>query len=159
VVGFLPGYLAEEGYGGSGRFALLRLVLPPAAATMAAGALLAVAAALAWRHASADRPWRAALPLVGVAFLVVGPSYPWYGLLLAVLVALDGRWEWLAVVAAAYPSYLAGPLGLNHALTQRLAYGIAAALVLTVAWRRRSRRARQEIARTPVEVSPRDLLP
>jgi hypothetical protein len=136
ALGFLPGYLSEEGYGGTGRFALLRLVVPPAAATIAAAAVLGAGALVAWRRADPGRPWRAALPLAGLAFLVVGPSYPWYALLLVVLVALDGRWEWLAVAAAGYPSYFAGPLGVNHALMQRLAYGLALGAVLVATWRR-----------------------
>jgi hypothetical protein len=144
VVGFLPGYLHEEGYGGTGRFALFRLVLPPAAAMFAAATVLGAAAVLAWRNADPDRPWQSGLPLAGGAFLVVGPSYPWYALLLVALVALDGRWEWLAVAAAGYPAYLAGALDVNHAMTQRLAYGCALAMVVAVAWRRGGmRRGRQ----------------
>lgn len=138
VVGFLPGYLQEEGYAGTGRFAVLRLALPPTAATVAAVLVLAVTAALtAWRS-DPVRPWRAALVLTGVTFIVLGPAYPWYAVLLVALVALDGRWEWLVVALAAYPAYFVGALGLHHRPTQQLAYGTAALVVLAVTtWRRR----------------------
>lgn len=143
VVGFLPGYLAEGGYdSGKGRFVLLGLVLPPAAALVAAIAILAVAAGYAWRHAEVARPWRAALPTTGVAFLLITPNYPWYALLLVALVALDGRWEWLAVAVAAYPVYFAGALGLPYVAVQRISYGLALVVVAAVALIR-SRRARE----------------
>jgi hypothetical protein len=141
VLGFLPGYLAEEGFDGERRFALLRLLVPERFASVAAVAVVVVTAAvLAVRERGHDDgpPWRAALVLVGVAFTVVGISYPWYALLLVALVALDGRAEWLAVAAAAYPGYFTAALGLRFADTQRAGYGTAVAVVLAVGlWRRR----------------------
>jgi hypothetical protein len=137
VLGFLPGYLSEEGYGGTGRFALARLLLPDAASPYASALVLAAAAWLAWRTAEPGRAARSALPLTGVAFLLAGPSYPWYALLLVALVALDGRAEWLAVAAAAYPAYFAGALGIRHETMQRWAYGAALAVVLAVVAARR----------------------
>jgi len=125
VLGFLPGYLGEEGYGAGSRFALLRIALPDGAAPLAAAAILAATAALTVRRADPGRPWHAALPLVGVAFLLAAPNYPWYATLLVILVALTGRAEWLAVAAAAYPVYLAGALDLSHATTQQISYGTA----------------------------------
>jgi len=138
VVGFLPGYLHEEGYGGSGRFALVRLVAPRALAPAVAVLTLAVVAFRVLRRSSPDRPWSGALVVTGAAFLLAGPSYPWYAVLLVALVALDGRWEWLTVALAGYPAYFAGPLGVNHALLQRCAYGAALAVVLAVGWHRRT---------------------
>ncbi|MGW3042190.1 hypothetical protein ACWC9T_19650 [Kitasatospora sp. NPDC001159] len=46
------------------------------------------------------------------------PSFSWYGLLVVALVALDGRWEWLAVPAAGQVLH---PVGGEDA--QRVAYG------------------------------------
>ncbi|MCI0688067.1 MAG: glycosyltransferase 87 family protein [Sporichthyaceae bacterium] len=131
VVGFLPGYLAEQGYNGSGRFALLRLVLPRPLAPYAAAVVLAAVAATVWRRPDPIRPWRGPLLLTGTAFLVLTPSYPWYALLLVALVALDGRWEWLAVAAGGYVAYFAGPLGITHVTMQAIGYGLALAVVAT----------------------------
>lgn len=130
VLGFLPGYLAEEGYDGGGRFALLRLVSPRAVAPYAAAAVLVGVAVWTWRRpADLTRPWRGPLVLTGTAFLLLTPSYPWYALLLVALVALDGRWEWLAVAAAGYVAYFAGPLGITHVTMQAIGYGAALAVV------------------------------
>jgi hypothetical protein len=139
VAGFLPGYLSEEGYDGTGRFALLRLVLPNGAASVAAVLLLGAAALLAWRGADAGRPWRSALVLTGTAYLVVGPSYPWYALLLVALAALAGRPEWLAVAAAGYPAYFAGALGVRHEAMQQWSYGLALLVVVVVSAARHRR--------------------
>jgi hypothetical protein len=133
VIGFLPGYLGQEGYGGSGRFELLQPWLPEHVA-VGVGLLLVTGVALrAARTGDARRPWRGAVLVVGLTFALVGISYPWYPLLLVVLVALDGRAAWLAVAAAAYPAYLAGPLGWPVGLTERLAYGGALAVVASAA--------------------------
>lgn len=129
VLGYLPGYLHEEGYDDDQlqRFALLRLVLPDAVAQAAAGA--AVAAAVAWVLLRGDpvRPWRGALLVTGTAFLALCPGYPWYALLLVALVALDGRWEWLGVPLAGTVLYLAG----GDPRIQPWVYGAALAAVLT----------------------------
>ncbi|MFE9423685.1 hypothetical protein ACFYNO_12075 [Kitasatospora sp. NPDC006697] len=137
VLGYLPGYLREEGYEADGiqRFGLLRLVLPdrlvPAAAVLVLGAVLLGVL----RFGDPGRPWRGALLVTGSALLLVEPDYPWYGLLVVALVALDGRWEWLAVPAAGQALYLAG----GALQVQQAAYGAALACVLAGAllrWRR-----------------------
>jgi len=155
VLGFLPGYLHQEGYGGSGRFALLRLVLPDTVAPYAAVAVLAVVAWVALRTSNPDAPWRSALLMVGAAFLVIGPSYPWYALLLVALVALAGRTEWLAVGAAAYPAYLVGALHLHHEPTQQAAYGAASIIVMGSAMLRSvAQRRRGEVPHAVGETHP-----
>ncbi|MFI9162259.1 hypothetical protein [Kitasatospora aureofaciens] len=129
VLGYLPGYLREEGYeqGHLDRFGLLRVVAPDRWAAWAAA--LALGAVVLWvmRRGDPHRPWRGALLVTGSALLLVAPSYPWYGLLVVALVALDGRWEWLAVPAAGQALYLVGGEG-----TQRTAYAAALACVLVV---------------------------
>jgi len=129
VLGFLPGYLTQEGYGGSGRFALVRLLVPQTLAPYAAAAVLAVVVSASWRRVDSARPWNGPLLVTGAAFLLLTPSYPWYALLLVALVALDGRWEWLAVAAAGYVAYFAGPLGVTHVTMQVIGYGLALGIV------------------------------
>lgn len=137
AVGFLPGYLDEEGYGGRGRFALLGTVLPPAAAAVTAVALIAAAAVWSARHGDPRTPWRSATVVTGTALSVAGVTYPWYALLLVALVALGGRPEWLAVAVAAYPGYFAGALHVPYADTQRISFAVALILIGTVSWLRR----------------------
>lgn len=123
VLGYLPGYLHEEGYasGDVHRFALLRLVLPDAAAGPVAAAVIGLTALYVWRRGDPARPWSGALLVTGTALLLVSPNYPWYALLVVGLVALDGRWEWLALPAAGTVVYLGGP--------QAAVYGVAALVV------------------------------
>ncbi|MGI5239266.1 hypothetical protein [Dactylosporangium sp. CA-139066] len=100
-----------------------------------------------WRCARSAPPTRTGrgwpLPsLTGTALLVAAPSYPWYALLLVLLVALGGRTEWLAVAAAAYLAQYAPNLHLTTASTQRIGYAAALAVVIVAALHRhRSRTA------------------
>ena len=135
VLGFLPGYLPEEGFDGSTRFPLLQPLLPGTSAAVVGLALLVTVAFWVITRVEPDRPWSAAMVVVGLAFVIVGFSYPWYALLLVPLVALDGRSRWLVVAAAAYPAYLAPALGLSISIVAAVAYG-AAALVIAVGGRR-----------------------
>lgn len=132
VIGYLPGYLREEGYeaGSVGRFALLRLVLPDAWAGPAAVALIAASALYVLLRGDPGRPWRGALLVTGTALLVTSPAYYWYALLVAGLVALDGRWEWLAVPAAGTALYIEGAMGVRGVPGQAWPYGVAAAAVV-----------------------------
>lgn len=146
VLGYLPGYLNEEGYDGRGRFAVLRLLLPGStpdevSVVLAALILAGVAAAVAWRT-DPDRPWDGAVVLTGVAVLLAGANYPWYALLLVVLVALSGRWEWLPAAAAAYLPYFVGALDLQQEPMKKLSYGTATAVVLLLLAARTARSRR-----------------
>jgi hypothetical protein len=146
VLGYLPGYLNEEGYDGRGRFAVVRLLLPGAvpdqvALVLAALVLAAVAGAVALRT-DPDRPWDGAVVVTGVAVLLAGANYPWYALLLVALVALSGRWEWLPAAAAAYVPYFVGALHLQQEPMKKLGYGTATALVLLLLTLRTRLRAR-----------------
>lgn len=140
VLGYLPEYLAAEGYRSGTRFALLALVFPPSAAAIAAAViLLATAVAVAW-NSDADRPWNSAVVMTGVFLLVSTPGYSWYAMLLVVLVALSGRAEWLAVAVAGYVAQYSANLHLSGTLAQQIGYSAAAMVVLTVFALRKIRR-------------------
>ncbi|MFK0292891.1 glycosyltransferase family 87 protein [Streptomyces sp. NPDC090442] len=137
VLGYLPGYLHEEGYDPSDvrRFALLRLLLPDTAAGATAAVLLGIVALYVWWRGDPERPWRGALLLTGTTLLLFSPNYPWYSLLVIALVALDGRWEWLTLTLAGTALYLAGRLLPGFPL-QACAYGVAALAVIVGAYLR-----------------------
>jgi hypothetical protein len=141
VLGYLPTYLDQEGYAGGSRFSLLTLLVPASWAGPIALVLLAAVAVVVARTTDPDRPWLGAATMTGAALLVATPAYPWYGLLLVLLVGFGARTVWLGVVAA---GYLAGESGLLHVdglLAQRLGYGLAFAAVLAVALGARRRSA------------------
>jgi hypothetical protein len=131
VLGYLPGYLQEEGYetGTVRRFALLRLVLPDSAAGPVAVAAVLATAGYVLLRGDPRRPWSGALVVTGVALLLTSPSYYWYALLVVALVALDGRWEWLAVPLAGLALYTGAEMGATGDTLQTVAYGVAAATV------------------------------
>ncbi len=129
VLGYLPGYLAEEGYAGGSRFLLLGLVgLTGTPAQVVAGLGLAVAAVVAWRSRRA--PEVAATLLFGTALLLATPVQPWYALLLVALATLARRWWWIAVAVAGYPVYLAALLDGPIPIIGRVSYGLAALVVV-----------------------------
>jgi hypothetical protein len=147
VVGFLPGYLAQEGLSdGSSGSAILALVLPPGARQLLA-ALLAVGLALLAIHRHGREPiavtccW-----LYGAALLITTPSYPWYGLPLIALAVLAGRFEWLVVPVAAYLAYAS----FGHQTRQGLIHLLAAVIVITAVTLRHRSSARNEFD-APVE--------
>ena len=107
VIGFMPGYLKEGGYTSGTRFGIIGLFLGGRAAIAVAVLVLAVVALLVLRFADPDQPWRGAVVMTAAALAVVTPPFQWYSLLLVMLVALDGRPEWLAFAAGGY--YAAEP--------------------------------------------------
>jgi hypothetical protein len=136
VIGYLPGYLDEEGYESGSRFALLSPFLPGLWATGVAAALILTSFVLAWRLADPGAPWHAEVVSVGAVLLITSPSYPWYALVLIPFIALSRRWEWLVVpialtVETLVPAHPAGTLV--------IAAAAVAAGVATVLRRRRSR--------------------
>ena len=151
VVGYLPGYLAEERYGEGTRYLLVGLLgLRGAPATVAVA--VGVVAVVAWAlRTDRELPDAGARLLAGV-FLLVTPVQPWYALLLVALVALSGWWPGLAVAAAAYPLFFATILDGPGELAGRLSYGVAAAVVLVSLVR--ERRAGAGARRAPLPAPP-----
>lgn len=134
VLGYLPGYLREEGYGSGFRFAVLTWLVPDAWAIAFAAGIIAVVAVAVTRLGSPDEPWHGSAIMVGTVLIVTSPAYPWYALLLVGLVALGARPEWLAVAAAGYLAQYAPEVGLASGTARQLGYG-GAVLLLLVSWR------------------------
>lgn len=158
VLGYLPGYLAEEEYGSGDRYLLLSpLGLTGTVATVVAAAIgLAVVVHVLRlvRRQDAD-PAAAAVLLLGAALLVATPVQPWYGLPLAALAVLAGRAAWLAVPAAAYPAFFAVvPDGPSAGAARTGSLCFAAALLVVVASSLRTRRSpgQQVLTGAPTEV-------
>jgi hypothetical protein len=92
--------------------------------------------------------------MTAAALAVTTPPFQWYALLLVMLVALDGRPEWLAFAAAGY--YASEPnmgrLTVPHKYHDAFAYGMAVLIVLA-GWFARRELARRGIVRIePVPV-------
>ena len=100
VLGYLPGYLTEEGYESGTRFIMLSLVAPGSASLVLAAVLVAATGVIVWWRTDPADPWLGQLVMIGVTLLGVTPRYPWYALLLIPMIAMTGRWEWLAVPLA-----------------------------------------------------------
>ncbi|KMO95128.1 hypothetical protein ACS04_25140, partial [Streptomyces roseus] len=142
VLGYLGGYVEEEGYedpSAGSRYALLRLVLPGDwAVPVLLVAMAGVCGYVLWRG-DPRRPWSGALLVTGWAFALLTPGYSWYALLLVGLVALDGRWEWLGIAVAGPAVYVTGQAFGSRGAVSATAYGAAVLLVLVVTavrWRR-----------------------
>jgi len=131
VLGYLPGYLSEEGYTTGTRFILLSAVVPGLAATVISGILLAALAVVVWIRSNPDDPWLAQLVMIGGALLIVSPRYPWYALLLVPMIAMTGRWEWLLVPLALTERLLFPPVEIA-----RVTVAIAVVVIVFVTWRR-----------------------
>ncbi|MFJ3583032.1 glycosyltransferase 87 family protein [Streptomyces sp. NPDC090127] len=143
VLGYLGGYVEEEGYDDAdsrNRYALLRLVLPPSWAVPALIVVLLLVCAHVVLRGDPERPWSGALLVTGTAFLLLTPAYSWYALLLVALVALDGRWEWLLVAVAGAGKYVTSTAFADPNAVGTVVYAVAASAVLVGAvLRHRSR--------------------
>jgi Glycosyltransferase family 87 len=153
VIGFLPGYLQQEGYTNGTRFGIIGLVFTGKMAIAVAVLILAAVGVAVLRFSDPDRPWQGALVMTAAALAVTTPRYEWYALLLVMLVALDGRPEWLAFAAGAY--YAAQPdLGrykIPGRLHEALAYGVPV-VVVAVGWFVRELARRRSGGLEPVPV-------
>lgn len=131
LLGYLPGYLTEEGYSSGSRFIMLSLVAPGPAATLLAVVLIALTAALVFWKTNPDDPWLGQLVMIGTVMLIVTPRYPWYALLLVPIIAMTGRWEWLAVPLALTERLLIPSVDLA-----RITVALAILLIVVMSFRR-----------------------
>ncbi|WP_369045816.1 glycosyltransferase family 87 protein [Sinomonas sp. P10A9] len=149
VLGYLPGYLSEEGYSSGGdttRFSLPGILLPPGPAlVVGVAALLAVWAGV-WLARHRLEPAVAQAVSVGWALVIVCPSYAWYALMLIPLALIARRPEFLVVPAAL--EAVSATVGTGAGPTVSPAAMAAAAVVLLVAAMAR-RRARRRPQRGP----------
>ncbi|MBD8726612.1 glycosyltransferase family 87 protein [Frigoribacterium sp. CFBP 13707] len=100
VLGYLPGYLTEEGYEDGSRFVFASAYLPDSVATPVVALVLLVTGVVVWVRTPPGDPWLGQLVMIGVTLVAVSPRYPWYALLLVPFVAMTGRWEWLTIPLA-----------------------------------------------------------
>ena len=155
VIGFLPGYLQQEGYANGSRFLLLGMLVPGKWGFLAAFAVLATVALAVLLRGDPDRPWRGAVVMTGVALAVATPPFPWYAMLLVMLVAFDGRVEWLGFAMVRYLANSSPLPGVHVPVLDalRAAYGLALAVVVAVALIRWHR------SRTLAQPAPAPALP
>jgi hypothetical protein len=100
VIGYLPGYLSEEGYDSGNRFVLVRAFLPATPALVVAAVLLVALVVATIMRSDPAKPWLGQLVVIGGALVIASPPYPWYALLLVPFIVMSGRWEWMAIPAA-----------------------------------------------------------
>jgi hypothetical protein len=106
VIGFLPGYLREEQYGGAGRYLVATALRIPAALAGPLSAL-AFAAAAAWVWARRPPSPVGATLLMGTLLAATSPVQPWYAVTLLAFATLAVTPRWAALVAAGYPYFFA----------------------------------------------------
>lgn len=131
VLGYLPGYLLEEGYSSGTRFILVSLFVKGTAGGAIVAAIIAITAAIVWWRSTPDDPWLGQTVIIGVTLLAVTPLYPWYALLLVPMVAMTGRWEWMAI-----PFALTQRLLVTAILPARITIALAIVLIVFVSVRR-----------------------
>jgi Glycosyltransferase family 87 len=154
VIGFLPGYLQQEGYTKGTRFGIIGLFVTGPLAIAVAALILGAVAFAVLQFTDPDRPWRGALIMTAAALAVTTPHYQWYSLLLVMLVALDGQPEWLAFAAGGY--YAAEPDMGRYTppwrLEDAIAYGVPL-VVVGVGWLIRHELARRAGAAEPLPLT------
>jgi alpha-1,2-mannosyltransferase len=139
VLGFLPGYLKEEGYSQAGgiRFGLAQIVSTgPWPALLSAG-VLALVSLYVLRTTGPGNIWHRQTVMIGWSLVIISPNYPWYALLLLPFVVLSRRWEYLAVILALDVIYMVPSTAMyGNAINQAIL--VAAVLAIASgAWLRR----------------------
>ncbi|WP_427132045.1 glycosyltransferase family 87 protein [Pseudarthrobacter sp. S9] len=139
VLGFLPGYLKEEGYSQSGgiRFGLAQIISagpwPPVLSAVALG----IVALGVLRRTSAGNIWDQQTVMIGLTLLIVSPNYPWYALMLLPFIVLSRRWEYVAVILALDIIYMVPSVAPYSEAINQGALLTAALAVVAGGWLRR----------------------
>jgi hypothetical protein len=102
IIGFLPGYLKEQGYSNGSGYAIISVFAHGKLASAVAVLLLGIVALAVLRYSNPDEPWRGGVVMTAAALVIGTPQFEWYSMLLVMLVALDGRAEWLLLSAGSY---------------------------------------------------------
>jgi alpha-1,2-mannosyltransferase len=139
VLGFLPGYLKEEGYSQSGgiRFGLAQIVAAGPWIPALSAAALAVVALSVLRRTTTANLWDQQTVMIGLTLLIVSPNYPWYALMLLPFIILSRRWEYVGVILALDVIYMVPSLApFSDPLNQGVLL-LAAAAITAGAWLRR----------------------
>ena len=148
VLGFLPGYVAEEGLSNGAGFFLWNLasaalpfahIAPLVYLALAAAALLALGLAVLLRDETGDHYVAAALGLAALFTLLVSPHFPWYfGWLLAFLCLAPSAAVLYLSVACMLLYFIGGGPDLDgcRMIVECVIYGPFVALAV-VEWRRR----------------------
>lgn len=134
VIGYLPGYLDEQGYDSGAGLTLASLVVPGRWAVALSLVALVAVVVLQWRHVGTGQPWTAQLLGAGAMLLVVSSPYPWYALVLVPWIALTARWEWFVV-----PLLMTAHLLVPDAAPMAAVVPASALVVIVGTWLRRRR--------------------
>jgi SAM-dependent methyltransferase len=143
VIGFFPGYLQQQGYSSGAGYQVIALVAHGTLASLVAFAVLGTVALAVLRYSSPDQPWRGGVVMTAAALVVGTPQFEWYSMLLVMLVALDGRAEWLALSAGSYLANLpsiTSTLSITHSRVWGYGGGLLIALAITGIRQLRARR-------------------
>jgi hypothetical protein len=154
VLGYLPGYIAEEGFQTGDRFFLIDLLRRTTGISLSATVYMAAAAlglavlaggvVLRGPFTGVGRV-RAALVLAATATLVISPSYPWYFLWLLPCLAVVPSVPLLVLTAAGFVQYVRhvpGTTATGFDLNVVQYVGFAAVAAVSVLARRPGRPAR-----------------
>jgi hypothetical protein len=162
IVGFFPMYLQQQGYSNGTGYEVVALLVQGKMASVVAFAVLGLVALAIMRYCDPDEPWRGAVYMMAAALVVGTPEFEWYSMLLVMLVALDGRWEWLALSAGAYLAndpFITPTTYINQSRVWGYGGGLVIALAITGVRYVHSRRTTGQLVenaviRTPVPVAP-----
>ena len=150
VLGYLPGYLAEEHYNSGGRFLVASVYHVPG---QWAGALslAGIAVTAAWIVAKRPPLASACAAILAALLLATSPAQPWYAVTLVALAAVAARPAYLAVVAAGYAAAITSTLDRpDSAMIGGFAYSVALLVLLGSVWRHR---------RPPADIATAELTP
>jgi hypothetical protein len=162
VIGFFPGYLQQQGYSNGSGYQIIGLVASGKLASLAAVIVMGVVGLAVLRYSNPDEPWRGGVVMMAAALAVGTPQFEWYSLLIVMLVALDGRAEWLALSAGAYlanDSQLTASFSVPYPRVAGYGGGLAIALAVTLVRYLRARRAKAAPADAPELVTVLEPVP